>query len=130
MAENHYSATEHEALAVVDGIKRYRLYLFGAKFVIHTDDSSLSWLKNVKDPTGRLARWALQLQQYDFEILHSPGSVNGNADALSHRMYLNESMEPSAVPVSSVTTASTVPCSLPVTPIADCVPSVQHLHLL
>ena len=37
---------------------------------------------------------------------------------------------PSAVPVSSVITASTIPVSLPVTPIADCVPSVQHLHLL
>ena len=130
VAEKRYSTTEREALAVVDGIKRYRPYLFGAKFLVHTDHGSLSWLMNVKDPTGRLARWALQLQQYNFEIIHRPGSVNGNADALSRRTYLNESMEPPAVPVSPVTSTTNVPVSLPVTPIDDCVPSVQHLHSL
>ena len=68
IAETRYSTTEHEALAVVDGIKRYQPYLYGGTFYVHSDHGSLSWLMKVKDPTGRLARWALQLQQYDFEI--------------------------------------------------------------
>ena len=42
---------------------------------------------NIKDATGRLARWALLLQQYNFEIIHRPGCQNGNADALSRRPY-------------------------------------------
>ena len=41
----------------------------------------------VKDPTGRLARWALRLQQYDFDIIHRPGVANGNANVLSRRNY-------------------------------------------
>ena len=69
-AEKHYSTSEHEALAVVDGTKCYRPYLFGAKFLVHTDHGSLSWLMNVKDPTGRLAQSSLQLQQYNFDIIH------------------------------------------------------------
>ena len=42
---------------------------------------------NVKDATGRLARWALLLQQHNFEIIHRPGCQNGNAVALSRRPY-------------------------------------------
>ena len=42
---------------------------------------------NVKDATGRLARWALLLQQCNFDIIHRPGCQNGNADALSRRPY-------------------------------------------
>ena len=64
LAEKRYSTTEREALAVVEGIKRYQPYFSSHKFFVHTDHGSLSWLMNVKDPTGRLARWALQLQQY------------------------------------------------------------------
>ena len=57
----------------------------------------------VKDPTGRLARWALQLQQYDFEIIHCPGTQNGAADALSRRSY-PPSIEhsPISLPVAAV----------------------------
>ena len=43
---------------------------------------------NVKDASGRLATWALLLQQYDFEIVHRPGKVHGNADSLSRRPYV------------------------------------------
>ena len=122
LAETRYSTTEREALAVVDGIKRYQPYLSGAKFYVHTDHGSLSWLMNVKDPTGRLARWALQLQQYDFEILHRPGSSNGNADALSRRAYpSSEPLEPSDLMPS---------VSLPVASIDQPIPSIQSLHKL
>ena len=43
---------------------------------------------NVKDASGRLARWALFLQQYDFEIVHRPGKFHGNADSLSRHPYV------------------------------------------
>ena len=116
LQETRYSTTEREALAVIDGIKRYQPYLFGRKFFVHTDHGSLSWLMKVKDPTGRLARWALQLQQYDFDVLHRPGSSNGNADALSRRPY-----------TSSKSPVSTSPS---VVVIDNVISSVQRLHTL
>ena len=47
---------------------------------------------------------------------------------LSDRYQLH--IAASAVPVSPCTATPTAPISLPVTPIDDCVPSVQHLHSL
>ena len=69
-AEKNYSVTEREALAVVAGIKHYQHYLYGAHFKVLTDHSAVRWLMSLKMPCGRLARWALLPQQYDFEIIH------------------------------------------------------------
>ena len=83
----NYSTTEREVLALVEGIKKFQPYLHNHKFTVVTDHSSLRWLMNVKDASGRLARWALLLQQYDFNIVHRPGRIHGNADCLSRRPY-------------------------------------------
>ena len=61
----------------------------GYYFTVITNHSSLKWLCNLHNPTGRLARWALELQAYDFEIIHHKGSFNYVLDALS-RMYEDE----------------------------------------
>ena len=91
-AERKYSATEREALAIVDAIKHYQPYLYGRCCVIHTDHHALKWLMNIKEPTGRLAQWSLLIQQYDFEIRHRAGKSNGNANGLSRRPYGNCSL--------------------------------------
>ena len=76
-----------EKLALVEGIKKYRVYLQGKKFYVYTDHNALKWLMSGKKPTGKLARWSLLIQEFDFEILYRPGRVNGNADALSRFPY-------------------------------------------
>lgn len=84
--EKNYSTTEKELLAIIWAIKRLRQYLLGRKFIIQTDHQALKWLKNCKDPSSRLMRWRLRLEEYDYEIEYKKGKENKAADALS-RIY-------------------------------------------
>lgn len=84
--EQCYSTTERECLAVIFAIERCRPYIEGTKFTVITDHWSLKWLNNIKDPVGRIARWALRLQQYDFEIVHRKGKDHVVPDTLSRNV--------------------------------------------
>ena len=62
--ERKYSATEKELLGLISAIKHFRCYIAGREFTARTDHCSLQYLKNLKDPTGRLGRWLMFLQEY------------------------------------------------------------------
>ena len=84
-AERNYSTIEREALAIVGAVKEFYPYLYGFKFQLFTDHNPLTSLKTLKDTGGRLTRWLLFLQQFDFTIAYKKGTNNSNADALSRR---------------------------------------------
>lgn len=48
-----------------------------------TDHHSLKWLKSLKDPTSRLAKWFLSFSEYDFDIQYRKGSLNVLPDFLA-----------------------------------------------
>ncbi|GFY22399.1 transposon Tf2-6 polyprotein [Trichonephila clavipes] len=63
-AERNYSTTEREALAVEWALKKLRGYIEGTEITVASDHQPLKWLLNLKSPTGRLARWALEIQSF------------------------------------------------------------------
>jgi hypothetical protein len=47
------------------------------------DHQPLKWLMELDKLTGKLARWALMLMEYDFKVVLRAGLVNMDADGLS-----------------------------------------------
>ncbi len=82
-AEKNWTTTEKEAFAVVWALQYFHPYIYGTKVTIFTDHQALAWLRKIKQPNGKLARWILKLEQYDYTIVHKPGSMMQHADALS-----------------------------------------------
>jgi hypothetical protein len=60
--------------------KHFRPYLLGRKFTILTD---IYWIFNARDPSSRLIRWKLQLEEFEYENQYRAGKRNCNADSLS-----------------------------------------------
>jgi len=83
-AETRLDVRELECLAVIHACESLRPYLQNNRpFLIQTDHKNLTWLRNVKHDSGRLARWALRLSEFPYYLEHIPGTANVEADALS-----------------------------------------------
>jgi hypothetical protein len=82
-SESNYGITELETLAVVWAARYFRPYLLGHRTIVYTDHSACVSVLNSARPSGKLARWALTIQELNLIIEHRAGKLNANADALS-----------------------------------------------
>ena len=91
--ERNYSTGEKEALACMWACEKWHLYLFGRKFTLRTDHSSLTTLLcrgNKGQRPLRISRWYARLLNYDFEVQYVRGSQYRIPDALSRLPLENE----------------------------------------
>jgi hypothetical protein len=54
------------------------------------DHQPLNWLMESDKLTGKLARWALMLMEYDFKVVHRAGLVNMDVHRLSRNPIPNQ----------------------------------------
>ena len=81
--QSNYSVSERECLAIVWAVDKLRHYLYGTHFTIKTDNCALCYIHSLKKPNGRLIRWGLSLQDYDFTVEYRSGKKHLNVDCLS-----------------------------------------------
>ena len=84
-AELNYNTTRKEMTAVIYGLKLFQQYLLGRRFLLRTDHAALTSLMKTPDVVGQQARYLDFISQFDFEIVHRPGTSHGNCDSLSRR---------------------------------------------
>ncbi|GKB54634.1 reverse transcriptase domain-containing protein [Tanacetum coccineum] len=82
-AQEHYTTTKKELLAVIFCFDKFRPYLILSKTVVYTDHSTFKYLFSKQNVKPRLIRWVLLLQGVDIEIKNKKGAENLTADHLS-----------------------------------------------
>ena len=68
---------------MVFSIKKFRHYLMCNPVVFFVDHMVINFLINKAELTGRLARWVLLLEEFDYTVEYKPGHIHLQADHLS-----------------------------------------------
>lgn len=92
-AEINYPIIHKEMLAICWAVKHFRPYLYGRKFQIFSDHRPLVYLFGMNNPSSRLTKFRLILEEYDFTINYIPGKENVTADALSRISIESEDLK-------------------------------------
>jgi hypothetical protein len=68
---------------MVYALQTFRHYLLGKHFKMFTDYSALKYLVNKPVLAGRIYRWLLLFQEFDFEVIVKPRKLNARPNHLS-----------------------------------------------
>lgn len=84
------SVYEKEAMAILEGLKRWRHYVLGGKLIIKTDQQSLKFMMSQRLVEGIQHKLLLKLMEFDYVIEYKSRKENLVADALSRSPNLKE----------------------------------------
>ena len=88
VAERNYSSNKGETCSFTDGLQRFEHILRYAPFRARVDNRCLSYIRNLKKPTGIWCRWLELIESFQFKIEHRAGKKHANVDALSRAPHL------------------------------------------
>lgn len=92
-AEKNYETSDQELLTIINCIKHWRHYLKRVQHIItvHSDQNSLQYFNMIKHLNCWQAQWFLNLQKYDFVVIHHFSKIN-SADASSQQVNYTQAI--------------------------------------
>jgi hypothetical protein len=93
--EQNYDVYNQELLAIMKALAHWRQYLGWTKvlFTIMTNHVNLQHWKSPQNLVQHVARWHMDLQEYDYKIQYIPGKENTLLDALSQQPGADKGQE-------------------------------------
>jgi hypothetical protein len=82
-AERKWPVVQCELATIVMALRTFKPCIYMSKIYLHTDHKPLTHLMDKLVMHPNLARWLMEIQNYDPTIVHIPGDKNKVADALS-----------------------------------------------
>ena len=84
-AESNYPIHNKEMLAIIRCIREWRTELVGQHFEGWSDHHNLAYFQKKQHLGERQMRWAYELNDFSFDIIHKPGKEQVQSDTLSRR---------------------------------------------
>ena len=81
-AERKWATIQLELSAIVLAFRAFNNYIYGYKVIVHNDLRPLIYLMTRKGTHPNLARWDVELMQYNLYIEHVADTINQVADCL------------------------------------------------
>nr|CAD2199831.1 unnamed protein product [Meloidogyne enterolobii] len=82
-SERKWPPVQIELGAIIYALRQFRPFIYMAEVELHTDHKPLAYLMEKAQAHPNLARWLIELQNYNIKIVHVSGKENLLADALS-----------------------------------------------
>ena len=84
-AEKEYSPAEKMVLALMFATQKFRSYLLPRNFVIITMEDTFTYVLRHMDVSVRIAKWIVQLQEFDYKVMVEESTRAALADILTHQ---------------------------------------------
>nr|CAD2179014.1 unnamed protein product [Meloidogyne enterolobii] len=82
-SERNWPPVQVELGAIIYALRQFKPFIFMSSIELHTDHKPLAFLLKKAETHQNLARWLVELQNYNIKIVHIAGKQNSLADALS-----------------------------------------------
>ena len=90
--EKKWDTRELEILAMLCTLEYFHQYIDGQRVNVQTDHRNILWLSQLKNPSGRLSRWVMRLQEYDAVLSYKAGKTLHIADCLSRNSVVESDL--------------------------------------